>query len=56
MKKNDAYILLIKEYLSKCTACDECIAEYYCIKNELRNSRVPQKDCLNKIKNYLQQL
>lgn len=34
MKKDDAYELLVKEYLSKCRdiGCDGCVAEYYCIK------------------------
>lgn len=53
MKQSDAYTLLCKEYLSKCNACDECIAECYCIKNFLRSARVPQKDCPEKIKAYL---
>lgn len=53
MKQAEAYTLLCKEYLSKCNACDECIAEYYCIKNNLRLARYPQKDCAEKIKAYL---
>ena len=50
---DEIYTYLIKEYLSKCNACDECFAEFYCITNNLRNSRIPQHDCEEKIKEYL---
>jgi len=55
MKQADAYTLMCKEYLSKCeeSGCDGCIAEHYCIKNNLRADRYPQKDCVNKLKAYL---
>ncbi len=55
MRRVDAFELLIKEYLNKCACCDECIAEYYCIENNLRNSRFPQTDCPEKLRNYLMQ-
>lgn len=56
MNRRNAYELLIKEYLSKCreSGCDGCIAECYCIENHLRKSRYPQDDCVEKLKNYLQ--
>lgn len=55
MKQSEAYNRIIKEYLSKCmkTGCDGCIAEYYCIENRLRTDRFPQKDCPDKLKDYL---
>lgn len=55
MRKDEAYSLLIKEYLSKCRehGCDSCIAEYYCIENNLRRDRYPQDDCPEKLKKYL---
>lgn len=58
MKKDDAYELLVKEYLSKCKeyGCDSCIAEHYCIQNNLRTDRYPQKDCPNKLKEYFKQV
>ena len=57
MKKDDAYELLVKEYLSKCrdSGCDGCVAEYYCIKNNLRTDRYPQNDCPDKLKDYFRQ-
>lgn len=57
MKKDDAYELLIKEYLSKCTecGCDGCIAEFYCIEHNLRTDRYPQDDCPDKLKEYFKQ-
>jgi hypothetical protein len=57
MKKDDAYELLVKEYLSKCrdSGCDGCVAEYYCIKNNLRTDRYPQDDCSDKLKEYFKQ-
>lgn len=57
MKKDDAYELLVKEYLSKCrdSGCDGCVAEYYCITNNLRTDRYPQDDCPDKLKDYFKQ-
>ena len=53
MNKNEAYDYIVREYLHKCSCCDECISEYYCIENQLKKSRVPQEDCMDKIKDYL---
>lgn len=55
MRQAEAYARLCKEYLSKCRdcGCDGCIAENYCIKNDLRTDRYPQKDCVEKLKAYL---
>ena len=47
------YRLLASEYLSKCECCDECFAEFYCIENQLRASRVPQDYCVKNIYTYL---
>lgn len=44
---------LIKEYISKCKACDECFAEIFCITNDLRKSREPQSYCVDNIIAYL---
>ncbi len=43
---------LIREYLSKCTQCDECMANMYCTLEHRRNSREPQDYCTNNIKHY----
>jgi hypothetical protein len=43
---------LIKEYLSKVECCDECFASIFCTVNRLRESRVPQKYCVENIKKY----
>lgn len=53
----DAFELLIVEYLNKCRehGCDSCIAQIFCIENNLRKSRYPQDDCPDKIKKYLEQ-
>ena len=55
MKQREAYDRLCEEYLSKCkeTGCDGCIAEFYCIENNLRTDRYPQNDCPEKLKAYL---
>lgn len=55
MKMKEAYELIIKEYLDKCTCCDECIAQYYCIDNYLRIGRTPidNVNCVDKIKEDL---
>lgn len=47
---------LAKEYLSKCTACDDCFCEYYCLVNGLKNSRVPQTGCEQKIIDNLSEI
>ena len=46
---------LIKEYISKCKACDECFAEIFCITNRLRESREPQSYCADNIKAYFRE-
>ena len=58
MKQSEAYDLLLKEYLSKCRedGCDGCVAEIYCIKNNLRKDRYPQNDCPEKLKKYLRSI
>lgn len=58
MRAKDAYKKLCKEYLSKCenSGCDGCIAQMYCTKNGLRQSRYPQKDCVKKLQDYLRYL
>ena len=58
MKKNDAYEHLVKDYLDKCknAGCDSCIAEHYCIQNNLRTDRYPQEDCPTKLKEYLRKV
>lgn len=55
MKQKDAYELLILEYLHKCKACDECIAEFFCIRNGLRKAREPHYGCDKKLKLYLRE-
>lgn len=55
MKRSDAYNLLIKEYLSKCNACDECVAQIYCISNNLRTARYPIDGCEKKVADYMRQ-
>lgn len=52
-EQTDLLNILIKEYLSKCECCDECFAEYFCIKNDLRESREPKDYCIENIKQYL---
>jgi len=46
---------LIREYLSKCRVCDECFAEIFCILKGLRDSREPQKRCVDNIKKYFEE-
>ena len=46
---------LIREYLSKCKACDECFAEVFCTLKGIRNSREPQHYCINNIEKYLRE-
>lgn len=55
MKMKDAYDLLIREYLGtlKPLSCDSCIAEFFCIENMYKKSRCPQRDCPERIKEYL---
>jgi hypothetical protein len=55
MKQKDEYELLRREYLSKCRACDECIAEHFCISNHLRKAREPHEGCEEKLKLYLRE-
>lgn len=57
MNISDAFELLVVEYLSKCKeyGCDSCIAQIFCIENNLRTSRYPQDDCPDKLKKYLEQ-
>ena len=59
MKKSEAYELIIREYLEKLKTnfegCDGCIAEYYCINNQLKTTRSPQAGCPEKLKAYLRQ-
>lgn len=45
---------LIREYLSKCNQCDECMANMYCTLEHRRNSREPQDYCIDNIKHYLE--
>lgn len=54
MKQKEAFELLCKEYLSKCkeSGCDGCVAQIYCIKNNLRKDRKPQEDCVKKLAEY----
>ena len=58
MNREKAYDRIIREYLGKCNeyGCDGCIAEFYCIENNLRKDRYPQKDCSDKLKAYLRDL
>lgn len=55
MKKDEIITKLIKEYLSKCKeyGCDSCIAQIYCIENNLRESRYPQDYCEENLLQYL---
>ena len=49
----DILELMIDEYLSKVTDCDSCIAQCFCIKNNLRKSRKPQDYCNDNLNKYL---
>lgn len=51
--QNKAMDKICREYLSKSECCDECCAEFYCIENHLRSSRVPQDYCVDNLKAYL---
>lgn len=55
MKKDEIITKLIKEYLSKCEeyGCDSCMAQTYCIENNLRDSRHPQDYCEDNLREYL---
>lgn len=55
MKKQDAYDLICKEYLDKCKeyGCDSCIAETWCLMNNLKYDRYPQDNCIHKLQAYL---
>lgn len=41
--------IMITEYLSKCRACDECIADYYCREHGLKLDKVPLKFKLDRV-------
>lgn len=45
--------IIIREYLSKCECCDECVASIFCTLNYLRHSREPQDYCESNLKEYL---
>mgnify|MGYP003290511673 CR=1 FL=1 len=47
---------IMREYLSKIKCCDECFCEFYCIENQLKKSRIPERDCDYKINKYLTDL
>jgi hypothetical protein len=53
MKQSDAYKFLIREYLQKCHACNEFIAEHFCIRNNLCKAREPREECEIHLKLYL---
>ena len=55
MNQRNAYELIIKEYLSKCKCCDECLASTYCTLNNLRTSKIPECGCEEKLLQYLKQ-
>ena len=55
MKQQDAYEQLCREYLGNCKICYSCVAEGWCIENQVKKSRVPQKDCVEKLKEYFRQ-
>lgn len=57
--KNESFVILAKEYVSKCTCCDECFAEIFCIENQRRESRFPCADkmkCVSNIADYLKEI
>ena len=56
MKQKYAYQLLVKEYLSKCKCCDECVAEGFCIRNQYKRGREPNKDCPKFLAEYFRKL
>ena len=58
MKMSNAYEIVISEYLDKCSCCDECFAEFYCMRNDLRDGRVSsdKNKCIDKIKGYFKEL
>ena len=47
--------IIIREYLSKCEqyGCDSCVAETYCILNNLRTDRYPGEMCEKNMLEYL---
>lgn len=53
--KSESIERLIGEYISKCKVCDECFAEVFCTLKRLRDSREPQKYCINNIKEYFKE-
>lgn len=44
---------MIGSYLEKVTDCDSCMAQCFCIKNDLRKSREPQDYCNDNLSKYL---
>lgn len=50
----NAYNLMVKEYLSKFNHCDECVAEYFCIKNDYVGP-LDENKCSNYLKEYLKE-
>ena len=55
MDVKQAYDQLCREYIDSCKACDECVAEWWCIENQLRTGRAPQSNCPDKLKEYYRQ-
>ena len=47
--------MIIREYLSKCEqyGCDSCVADTYCILNNLRTDRYPGEMCEKNLLGYL---
>lgn len=59
MNKSESLERLSKEYISKCTCCDECFVEMFCIQNQRRKGRVPHEDimkCVQNISDYLKSI
>lgn len=57
MNIKEAYNKICKEYIDNLheIGCDGCMAQIFCIKNDLRTDRYPQKDCVAKLQKYLQE-
>ena len=49
---------IVREYLSKCRehGCDSCVAEIFCIKNNLRDNRYPGERCETNVAEYLKSI
>lgn len=54
LKQENMINILIAEYLSKCSCCDECFAETFCILENRKISRKPYEKCRENIKAYLE--